>query len=32
VYDAEPTVGPYPEERARGIWRDLRFDVLDLTG
>ncbi|QYN40731.1 carboxylesterase family protein [Pseudonocardia sp. DSM 110487] len=32
VYDAEPTVGPYPEERAREIWRDLRFDVLDLTG
>jgi para-nitrobenzyl esterase len=31
VYDARSTVAPYPEERARRIWRDRRFDVLDLT-
>src|SRR4051812_12624771 len=24
VYDAEPTVAPYPEERSRRIWRDHR--------
>jgi para-nitrobenzyl esterase len=31
VYDAEPAVAPYPEERSRRLWRDQRFGVLDLT-
>ena len=30
VYDAEPTTGPYPEERSRCIWCTHRFDTLDL--
>jgi para-nitrobenzyl esterase len=30
VYDAESTVTRYPEERSRRIWRDRRFDALDL--
>ena len=31
VYDAEPTLAEYPEERSRRIWRDQRFGALDLT-
>lgn len=31
VYDAEPTVARYPEERSRLLWRDERFGVLDLA-
>ncbi len=31
IYDAESTVGPYPEERSRRLWRDQRFGVLDLV-
>jgi para-nitrobenzyl esterase len=31
VYDAEPTVQPYPEERSRGIWQEHRFGTLDLA-
>ncbi|ONI86586.1 hypothetical protein ALI144C_11410 [Actinosynnema sp. ALI-1.44] len=31
VYDTAPTVGPYPEERSREIWRDRRFGVMDLV-
>jgi para-nitrobenzyl esterase len=30
VYDTESTVVRYPEQRSREIWRDQRFDVLDL--
>jgi len=30
VYDAEPTVQPYPEERSRRIWERHRFDTQDL--
>jgi para-nitrobenzyl esterase len=30
VYDAEPTVQPYPEEASRQIWQEHRFDMLDL--
>ena len=30
VYDAEPTVQPYPEEASRQIWQEHRFDTLDL--
>jgi para-nitrobenzyl esterase len=30
VYDAEPTVRPYPEEDSRRIWSSHQFDVLDL--
>ena len=30
VYDPEPALMPYPEERSRTIWRDQRFGVLDL--
>lgn len=30
VYDAEPTVAAYPEDRSREFWRDLRFGALDL--
>jgi para-nitrobenzyl esterase len=30
VYDAEPTVQPYPEEASRRIWQEHRFDTLDL--
>jgi para-nitrobenzyl esterase len=30
VYDAEPTVQPYPEEASRRIWHEHRFDTLDL--
>jgi para-nitrobenzyl esterase len=30
VYDAEPTVQPYPEEASRQIWQGYRFDTLDL--
>lgn len=30
VYAAESTVGWYPEERSRRLWRDQRFGVLDL--
>ncbi|HEY1572027.1 MAG TPA: hypothetical protein VGG05_11835 [Pseudonocardiaceae bacterium] len=29
VYDAEPAVRPYPEERSRRLWRDWRFGALD---
>ncbi|MGI5127449.1 carboxylesterase/lipase family protein [Pseudonocardia sp. CA-107938] len=32
VYDAEPAVLPYPEERSRELWRGLRFGVLGLSG
>jgi para-nitrobenzyl esterase len=32
LYDAESTVGRYPEERSRRLWRDQRFGVLDLRG
>lgn len=28
VYDPEPRLVPYPEERSRAIWRDQRFGVL----
>ncbi|GAA1307077.1 carboxylesterase/lipase family protein [Pseudonocardia xinjiangensis] len=31
VYDTDSTVARYPEERSRWIWRDRRFDALDLT-
>jgi para-nitrobenzyl esterase len=30
VYDTASTVGRYPGERTREIWRDQRFGVLDL--
>jgi para-nitrobenzyl esterase len=30
VYDAEPTVQPYPEEASPRIWQGHRFDTLDL--
>lgn len=30
VYDAEPSVQPYPEEASRRIWQGHRFDTLDL--
>jgi para-nitrobenzyl esterase len=30
VYDPEPAVIAYPEERSRAIWRDRRFGVLEL--
>ncbi len=30
VYDPEPALVPYPPERSRTIWRDRRFDVLEL--
>ncbi|TQM36566.1 carboxylesterase/lipase family protein [Pseudonocardia cypriaca] len=30
VYDADPAVTRYPEERSREIWRDRRFGALDL--
>jgi para-nitrobenzyl esterase len=32
VYDPEPDLVPYPEERSRAIWQDRRFGVLDLRG
>jgi para-nitrobenzyl esterase len=32
VYDAEPTVRPYPEEASRRIWQEHRFNTLDLLG
>jgi para-nitrobenzyl esterase len=32
VYDAEPTVQPYPEEASRRIWEGHRFDTEDLPG
>jgi para-nitrobenzyl esterase len=31
VYDADCTIARYPEERARGFWRDRRFGALGLT-
>jgi para-nitrobenzyl esterase len=31
VYDPEPGLIRYPEERSRTIWRDRRFGVLELT-
>jgi len=31
VYDTDSTVAPYPEERSRTLWRDLRFGPLDLV-
>ena len=31
VYDVEPVVERYPEERSLDIWRDHRFGVLDLS-
>jgi para-nitrobenzyl esterase len=31
VYQPEPVLGAYPEERSRALWRDLRFGVLDLV-
>jgi para-nitrobenzyl esterase len=31
VYDAEPTVQPYPEERSRQIWEEHRVDTQDLV-
>jgi para-nitrobenzyl esterase len=30
VYDAEPSVQPYPEEASRRIWQSHRFDTQDL--
>ena len=30
VYDAEPAVLPYPEERSRRIWQDHQFGPLSL--
>jgi para-nitrobenzyl esterase len=30
VYDAEPAVGPYPEETSRRLWQDHRFGPLPL--
>jgi para-nitrobenzyl esterase len=30
VYDSEPGLVAYPEERSRAIWQDQRFDRLDL--
>ncbi|GAA5121782.1 carboxylesterase/lipase family protein [Pseudonocardia adelaidensis] len=30
VYDAEPSVQPYPEERSRRIWQEHPFDTQDL--
>lgn len=30
VYDAAPTVEPYPERRSRRLWHNRRFSVLDL--
>lgn len=30
VYNAEPSTVPYPEETSRQIWRNHRFDTLDL--
>jgi para-nitrobenzyl esterase len=30
VYDAAPTVRPYPEEASRRIWAEHRFGTLDL--
>jgi para-nitrobenzyl esterase len=30
VYEPEPALVPYPEQRSRAIWRDQRFGVLDL--
>lgn len=32
VYDAVPTVRPYPEETSRRIWAEHRFGTLDLPG
>jgi para-nitrobenzyl esterase len=32
VYDPEPALIPYPEERSRTIWRGRRFGVLDHPG
>jgi len=29
VYDPEPALIPYPEERSRTIWRGRRFGVLE---
>ena len=31
VYDAEPAVAAYPEERSRTLWRAQRFGALDLV-
>ena len=31
VYDARSTVGRYPPQRSRRLWRDLRFGVCDLA-
>jgi para-nitrobenzyl esterase len=31
VYDAAPTVRPYPEEASRRIWEEHRFDAQDLV-
>ena len=31
IYDADPTLQRYPEERSRVLWRDQRFGVLDLA-
>jgi para-nitrobenzyl esterase len=30
VYDPEPALVDYPEQRSRGIWRDQRFGRLDV--
>lgn len=30
VYDPDPVLVTYPEERSRALWRDQRFGVLDL--
>jgi para-nitrobenzyl esterase len=32
VYDTVTQDGPYPEQISRRIWRDHRFDALDLIG
>jgi para-nitrobenzyl esterase len=32
VYDAVPTVRPYPEETSRRIWAKHRFGTLDMSG
>jgi hypothetical protein len=29
VYDSEPGLVAYPEERSRAIWQDQHFDRLD---
>ncbi|WP_225730031.1 MULTISPECIES: carboxylesterase/lipase family protein [unclassified Nocardia] len=31
VYDTEPTIGRYPEERSRRLWDAHRFDTSDLV-